>query len=88
MVFNLLQDTVYEFEKTNKKGSIAKAQRVLADRKISIIEKGLIHNPSADALYRELVKVFKTYPSDELQEKLEMKIKNKKGMVMIKVLFF
>ncbi|KAF7282010.1 nuclear exosome regulator NRDE2 [Rhynchophorus ferrugineus] len=77
-----LEDEMYEFEK-NKKGSIAKSQRVLLDRKISIIEKALAHNLYSDSLYRELLKVIETYPSDEVQEKLERMIKDRKDNIIL-----
>ncbi|CAH0553769.1 unnamed protein product [Brassicogethes aeneus] len=66
------QDTLYQFEKVYKKGSMAKALRVLAERKLSIIDKALTHNPNCEILLRERLGVaVSTYPADELQVMLK-----------------
>lgn len=62
------QDTLHQYEKTYKKGSIAKAQRNLADRKLLILDKALIHNPNNDDLHRERLRIaVNSFPLDELQ---------------------
>ncbi|GLV38006.1 uncharacterized protein CBL_07804 [Carabus blaptoides fortunei] len=61
------QDNVWLFEKTYKKGSIAKGGRVTGERKLSILDKALAHNLDSEALSRERVLIAETvYPGDEL----------------------
>lgn len=63
------QDVVHQFEKTYRKGSMAKAQRVLAERKLSILEKALtLNHNNSEVLQRERLTIaVTTFPSDELQ---------------------
>ncbi|CAG9772949.1 unnamed protein product [Ceutorhynchus assimilis] len=78
------QNTVYEFEKSYKKGSIAKAQRVLAERKISILDKALIHNPGCEELLRKRLDVAVTaFPADELQTQLKKLLEKEKDNIIL-----
>ncbi|KAI4458259.1 tetratricopeptide-like helical [Holotrichia oblita] len=65
------QDMVYQFEKTYRKGSIAKGQRVTAERKLAILDKALTHLPNNERLLRERLNIcVSVYPADELHEQL------------------
>lgn len=78
------QDTVYQFEKSYRKGSIAKALRVLAERKIAILDKALMHNPGCDALLRERLKVaVSAFPADELQAQLQKLVKKERENIIL-----
>lgn len=51
------QDAIFQFEKTYRKGSIAKGLRVTAERKLSILDKALSHNPDCERLMRERLNI-------------------------------
>lgn len=71
---------VYQFEKSYRKGSIAKAQRVLAERKMAILDKALMLNAGCEALLRERLKVaVSAFPADELQVELKKLLEKEKG---------
>lgn len=78
------QDSVYQFEKSYRKGSIAKAQRVLAERKIAILEKALTHNLGSEELLRERLKVaVSAFPSDELQAQLKKLVDKEQDNIIL-----
>lgn len=78
------QDTVYQFEKVYRKGSAAKAYRVLAERKISIIDKALTKNPDSELLHREKLKIaVSVFPADELQVQLKDLVEKDKGNIIL-----
>ncbi|ENN72623.1 hypothetical protein D910_02209 [Dendroctonus ponderosae] len=78
------QDTVYQFEKSYRKGSIAKAQRVLAERKISILDKALTNNQGNEQLLRERLRVaVSAFPADELQTQLKTVIEKEKDNIVL-----
>ncbi|XP_060526310.1 nuclear exosome regulator NRDE2 [Cylas formicarius] len=78
------QDVVYQFEKSYRKGSIVKAQRVLAERKIAILEKALTHNPNCEVLLRERLKVaVSAFPADELQLQLKKLVEKDLGNIIL-----
>lgn len=78
------QNTVYQFEKTYRKGSIAKGLRVLAERKLSILDKALSHNPNCEELLRERLNVaVSIYPSDELQVQLKNLVDKEQGNIIL-----
>jgi hypothetical protein len=78
------QDTVYQFEKTYRKGSIAKGLRVLAERKLSILDKALTHNQNCEELLRERLNVaVNVYPSDELQVLLKGLVDKEQGNIIL-----
>lgn len=78
------QDLVHQFEKTYRKGSIAKAQRVLAERKLAILDKALSHNPKCEVLHRERLSVaVRTFPADELQIFLSHLVDKEKENIII-----
>lgn len=83
MEYIKFQDTLYQFEKVYKKGSMAKAQRVLAERKLSIIDKALTHNPNCEIFLRERLNVaVSCYPADELQVQLKNLIEKDQGNII------
>ncbi|CAG9857882.1 unnamed protein product [Phyllotreta striolata] len=78
------QDIVHDFEKTHKKGSIVKTQKVLAERKLSILEKALLLNINDESLQRERLKITaRSYPSDELQMYLKNLVEKDKGNIIL-----
>ncbi|CAG9815549.1 unnamed protein product [Phaedon cochleariae] len=78
------QDTVYEFEKTYRKGSIAKAQIVLAQRKLAIIDKAVSLNSSCDLLHRKRLNIAVTaFPADELQNYLKELVNKDKSNIIL-----
>nr|XP_022910843.1 protein NRDE2 homolog [Onthophagus taurus]XP_022910844.1 protein NRDE2 homolog [Onthophagus taurus] len=78
------QDTVYNFEKCNKKGSIAKGNRVTADRKLSILDKALTHLPNNEKLQRERLNVcVNAFPSDELNIHLEKMVEKEQSNIIL-----
>lgn len=78
------QDTVHQFEKSYRKGSIAKAQRVQAERKISILDKALTHNPGCELLLRERLKVaVAAFPADEIQTELKKLVEKEKDNIIL-----
>lgn len=78
------QDTIYQFEKSYRKGSIAKAQRVLAERKLAILDKALSLNSSCELLLRERLKIaVGAYPADELQIYLQNLVEKDKGNIIL-----
>ncbi|KAJ3665779.1 hypothetical protein Zmor_001254 [Zophobas morio] len=78
------QDTVYQFEKTYRKGSIAKGLRVLAERKLSILDKALTYNQNCEELLRERLNVaVSIYPSDELQVQLKSLVDKEQGNIIL-----
>ncbi|KAL1506233.1 hypothetical protein ABEB36_005630 [Hypothenemus hampei] len=78
------QDTVAQFEKTYKKGSIAKAQRVQAERKISILDKAINLNPSNELLLRERVRIaVSVYPADELKSQFKKLVDKEKDNIIL-----
>lgn len=65
------QDVIWSFEKLYKKGSVAKGVRATAERKISIIDRALVHNPGNVELLRERLRICESvYPADELRNDL------------------
>lgn len=78
------QDMVYQFEKTYRKGSVAKALRVLAERKLSILDKALVHNQNCEDLLRERLNVaVSIYPTDELQLQLKNLVEKEQGNIIL-----
>ncbi|XP_018578784.1 protein NRDE2 homolog [Anoplophora glabripennis] len=78
------QDTIYQFEKSYRKGSIAKAQRVLAERKLAILDKALSLNSSCEQLLRERLKIaVSAYPADELQVYLQNLVEKDKSNIIL-----
>ncbi|EEZ98481.1 nuclear exosome regulator NRDE2 [Tribolium castaneum] len=78
------QDMVYQFEKTYRKGSIAKGLRVLAERKLAILDKALTHNQNCEELLRERLNVaVSIYPSDELQVQLKNLVDKDQGNIIL-----
>ncbi|XP_023018350.2 nuclear exosome regulator NRDE2 [Leptinotarsa decemlineata] len=78
------QNVVYQFEKTYRKGSIAKAQRVLAERKLSILDKAMSFNPESESLHRERLNiVVGTFPADEQQAYLKDLVEKDKGNIIL-----
>ncbi|CAG9832762.1 unnamed protein product [Diabrotica balteata] len=78
------QDTVHQFEKSYRKGSIAKAQRVLGERKLSILDKALMSNPYSEKLHRERLNIaVVTFPSDELQIYLRDLVEKDKSNIIL-----
>ncbi|KAG5890548.1 hypothetical protein JTB14_028299 [Gonioctena quinquepunctata] len=78
------QDTVYQFEKTYRKGSIAKAQKVLAERKLSILDKAMSLNPECELLHRERLNiVVGAFPADEQQTYLKELVEKDKGNIIL-----
>ncbi|RZB41006.1 NRDE2 -like [Asbolus verrucosus] len=78
------QDTVYQFEKTYRKGSIAKGLRVLAERKHAILDKALTHNQNCEELHRERLNVaVSIYPADELQVQLKNLVDKEQGNIIL-----
>lgn len=78
------QDVVHQFEKTYRKGSIAKAQRVLAERKLSILEKALSNNVNCELLQRERLNVaVHAFPADELQIYLKLLVDKNTGNIIL-----
>lgn len=77
------QDMVYQFEKTYRKGSIAKGQRVTAERKLAILDKGLTHLPNNERLLRERLNIcVSVYPADELHEQLNKLVDKEQGNII------
>lgn len=77
------QDMVYQFEKTYRKGSIAKGQRVTAERKLAILDKGLTHLPYNERLLRERLNIcVSVYPADELHEQLNKLVDKEQGNII------
>lgn len=78
------QDLVHQFEKIHRKGSMAKAQRVLAERKLSILEKALSYNSNCELLHRERLNIaVRTFPADELQMFLNSMVEKNKGNIIL-----
>lgn len=78
------QDTIFQFEKTHKKGSFAKGKRVTAERKLCILDKALHHNPQCEALMRErLYTAVSVYPADELQIQLKTLVEKEPGNIIM-----
>ncbi|KAL3278774.1 hypothetical protein HHI36_016300 [Cryptolaemus montrouzieri] len=72
MKFIDFQDVIFKFEKTFKKGSIAKGLQVNAERKLDILEKALFHNPNSEELHRKRLEIMvSVFPVDELQKRLK-----------------
>lgn len=77
------QDKVYEFEKNFKKGSIAKGLRVTSERKLSILDKALSHNPNNELLSREKIIIAQTtYASDEVAIYLKSCVEKNPGNII------
>lgn len=55
------QDAIFQFEKTYRKGSIAKGLRVTAERKLAILDKALSQNPDCERLMRERLNIAVSY---------------------------
>lgn len=82
--YTQFQDTVFQFEKSYRKGSIAKGLRVTADRKLSILDKALQHNPDCERLLRERLNIAASvYPSDELQNQLEKLVEKDQANIIL-----
>lgn len=78
------QDSIFKFEKTFRKGSIAKGLRVTAERKLAILDKALTHNPNCERLLRERMNIaFSVYPSDELQLQLKKIVDKEQGNIIL-----
>lgn len=78
------QDTIYHFEKTYRKGSIAKGLRVTAERKLSILDKALSHNLDCEQLMRERLNIaVSVYPSDEIQDQLKKLVEKEEGNIIL-----
>lgn len=78
------QDDVFKFEKTYRKGSIAKGQRVTAERKLAILDRALQLNPNCDDLVRERLNIIvSVYPSDELQAQTRKLIEKEQVLLLI-----
>lgn len=74
------QDSVREFENTYRKGSLVKSVKATAERKLSIVEKALVHNPGNIPLIRERLKICQTiYPTDELSKYLKKLVDKEPG---------
>lgn len=78
------QDSIFKFEKTFRKGSIAKGLRVTAERKLAILDKALTHNANCERLLRERMNIaFSVYPSDELQTQLKKLVDKEQGNIIL-----
>lgn len=78
------QDEVFQFEKSYRKGSMAKGQRVTADRKLAILEKALSQNTNSEKLQRERLNVaVSAFPADELYSYLENLIQKDQGNIIL-----
>lgn len=78
------QDDVFKFEKTYRKGSIAKGQRVTAERKLAILDRALQLNPNCDDLVRERLNIIvSVYPADELQVQTRKLIEKEQVLLLI-----
>ncbi|XP_066147669.1 nuclear exosome regulator NRDE2 [Euwallacea fornicatus] len=78
------QDSVHQFEKSCGKGSIVKAQRVQAERKIAILDKAITLNPGNEPLLRERLKVaVSAFPADELQQELKKLVEKEKHNIIL-----
>ncbi|XP_056637114.1 nuclear exosome regulator NRDE2 isoform X1 [Diorhabda sublineata] len=78
------QDTIHLFEKSYRKGSVAKGQRVLAERKLSILHKALALNPISESLQRERLNIaVSTFPADELQNYLRDAVEKDKSNIIL-----
>lgn len=78
------QDTIFKFEKTYRKGSIAKGLRVTAERKLSILDKALAQNLNCERLLRERMNIaFSVYPFDELQLQLKKLVEKDQGNIIL-----
>lgn len=78
------QDVIFKFEKNYKKGSVAKGLRANAERKLSILEKALGHNPNSEALHRKRLQILvSVYPSDELQKQLSDLLNKDQGNIIL-----
>lgn len=78
------QDSVFKFEKTFRKGSFAKGLRVIAERKLAILDKALSQNPNCERLIRERMNIaFSVYPSDELQMQLKKLVEKDLGNIIL-----
>lgn len=78
------QDIIHQFEKSYRKGSMVKAQRVLAERKLSILDKALSYNINCELLDRERLNVaVKAFPADELQMFLNNLVERNKGNIIL-----
>ncbi|GJQ68861.1 hypothetical protein Trydic_g6060 [Trypoxylus dichotomus] len=81
--YTRFQDAVYQFEKTYRKGSIAKGLRVTAERKLAILDKALTHLPNNECLLRERLNVcVNVYPADELYEQLKRLVEKEQGNII------
>ncbi|KAK9878867.1 hypothetical protein WA026_003698 [Henosepilachna vigintioctopunctata] len=78
------QDVIFKSEKTFKKGSFAKALRTSAERKLSILEKALSHNPNSEDLHRKRLNIMvSVYPADELQKHLKILLEKDTGNIIL-----
>ncbi|XP_018323794.1 protein NRDE2 homolog [Agrilus planipennis] len=78
------QDIVNHFEKAYRKGSIAKGSRVLAERKLIILDKALIQNPNCEALLRERLNIAASvFPADELYLQMEKLIEKEPQNIIL-----
>lgn len=78
------QDAIFQFEKTYRKGSIAKGLRVTAERKLCILDKALTQNPNCERLLRERLNIaVSVYPSDELQTQLKKLVEKEQGNIIL-----
>ncbi|XP_017780596.1 PREDICTED: protein NRDE2 homolog [Nicrophorus vespilloides] len=78
------QNTVFQFEKNFKKGSIAKGLRVTAERQLSILDKALQLNPNNEELLRRRLDIaVGVYPSDELQSYMENLVEKEQSNIIL-----
>ncbi|XP_065170801.1 nuclear exosome regulator NRDE2 [Atheta coriaria] len=78
------QDNVFNFEKYFKKGSIAKGLRVTAERKLTILDRALQHNPDCELLLRMRVDIAAgVFPADELQTQLKKLVDRDSGNIIL-----
>ena len=78
------QDDVFQFEKSYRRGSMAKGQRVTAERKLAILQKAISHLPNNENLLREQLNIIvSVYPSDELYEYLKNLVDKDQGNIIL-----
>lgn len=62
------QDTMYQFEKVYRRNPIG-GERVTFERKLSILERAIQHNPASERLLAERLELAEqTQPADQLAE--------------------
>ncbi|XP_069697823.1 nuclear exosome regulator NRDE2 isoform X2 [Periplaneta americana] len=65
------QDVISQFERHYRRGGGAKGARVLAERKLAILDKALQHNPESEILLKERIAVAEAmFPADTLSRQL------------------